>query len=176
MFLWVINVLLHKSSPSALFTFNTVRPRQHGHHFADDILKCVFLNENVWISIKISLKFVPEDLINNIPALVQIMAWRRPGDKPLSEATMVRLPAHICVIRPQWDNICNWSRRSAASLQSSLPNFPKTTHVRIAIGIAVNLSAKLTQSNSLPADLLTNHLLRVTAVVTMRNLCAALSD
>ena len=49
---------------------------------ADDIFKCIFLNENVWISIKISLKFVPKGLINNIPALVQIMAWRRVGDKP----------------------------------------------------------------------------------------------
>ena len=62
----------------------------------------ILLNENVWISIKISLKFVPKDLINNIPALVQIMAWRRPGAKPSSEATMVRLPTHICVTRPQW--------------------------------------------------------------------------
>ena len=40
--------------------------------------------------------------INNIPALVQIMAWRRPGDKPLSEPMMVRLPTHICDTRPQW--------------------------------------------------------------------------
>ena len=38
--------------------------------------------------------------INNIPALVQIMAWRRPGDKPLSEAMVVRLLTHICVARP----------------------------------------------------------------------------
>ena len=45
----------------------------------------VFFNENVWISIDISLKFVPKGPINNIPALVQIMAWRRPGDTPLSE-------------------------------------------------------------------------------------------
>ena len=29
-----------------------------------------FLNENVSISIKISVKFVPRDQINNIPALV----------------------------------------------------------------------------------------------------------
>ena len=36
--------------------------------------KCIFLNENIWISIKISLKFVPKGPINNIPALVQIMA------------------------------------------------------------------------------------------------------
>ena len=60
------------------------------------------MNENVSISIKISLKFVPKGPINNIPALVQIMAWRRSGDKPLSEPIMVSLPMHICVIRPQW--------------------------------------------------------------------------
>ena len=60
-----------------------------------------FLNENVWISIKISVKFILKGPINNIPALIQIMAWRRPGDKPLSESMMVRLPTHICVIRPQ---------------------------------------------------------------------------
>ena len=53
------------------------------------------------ISIKISLKFVPNGPINNIPALVQIMAWRRPGDKPLSEPMMVSLLTHICVTRPQ---------------------------------------------------------------------------
>ena len=58
--------------------FNTLGPRQNGRHFADDIFKCIFLNENVWISIKISFDFVPKGPINNISALVQIMAWRRP--------------------------------------------------------------------------------------------------
>ena len=80
----------------------TLRPRQDGRHFPDDIFKCIFLNENVWIPIIISLKFVPKGPINYIPALVQIMAWRRPGDKPLSEAMMVRLLTHMCVTRPQW--------------------------------------------------------------------------
>ena len=75
--------------------FNTLRPRQNGRHFADDIFKCIFLNENVWIPIKISMKFVPKGPINNIPALVQIMAWRRPGDKPLSEPMMISLQTHI---------------------------------------------------------------------------------
>ena len=42
-------------------------------------------NENILISISISLKFVPKGQINNILTLVQIMAWRRPGDKPLSD-------------------------------------------------------------------------------------------
>ena len=83
---------------------NTLRPRQNGRHFADDIYKWIFLNENVWIPIKISLKFVPRGPINNIPALVQIMAWRRSGDKPLSEPIMVGLTTHICVTRPQWVN------------------------------------------------------------------------
>ena len=87
---------------SPVIFVNTLRPRQHGRHFADDTFKRIFLNENVIISIKISLKFVPDGPINNIPALVQIMAWRRLGDKPLSEPMMVLLLTHICVTRPQW--------------------------------------------------------------------------
>ena len=83
---------------------NSLRPRLIRRHFADDIFKSIFFNENVWISIKLSLKFVPKGLINNIPALVPIMAWRRSGDKPLSEPMMVSLSTHICVTRPQWVN------------------------------------------------------------------------
>ena len=59
-------------------------------------------NGRVRIPIKISLEFVPNGPINKTPPLVQIMAWRRPGDKPLSEPMMVSLPTHICVTRPQW--------------------------------------------------------------------------
>ena len=84
--------------------FNTLRPRQNGRHFADGMFKCIFLNENVSTPIEISLKFVPRGSINNNPALFQIMAWRRPGDKPLSEAKMVSSLTHICVTRPQWVN------------------------------------------------------------------------
>ena len=64
-----------------------------------------FLESNGWISIKTSLKFVPKGPGDNIPALVQIMAWHRPGDKHFSESMMVRLPTHICVTRSQWVNI-----------------------------------------------------------------------
>ena len=80
---------------------NTLRSRQNGRHFADDIFKCIFLNENVSISIKISLKFVRKGPMDNIPALVQIMAWRRLGDKPLYEPMLVSLLTHTCVTRPQ---------------------------------------------------------------------------
>ena len=66
--------------------------------------KCIFVKENVWIPIEISLKFVPKGSINNNPALFQIMAWRRRGDKPVSEPIMVSSLTHICVTRPQWVN------------------------------------------------------------------------
>ena len=98
---------------------NTLRPRQNGRHFPDDIFKCIFLNENAWISIKISLKFVPKGPINKIPALIQIMAWRRSGDKPLSEPMMVSLLTHICVTRPQWGKYCYWENWSSTSLRTN---------------------------------------------------------
>ena len=53
------------------------------------------------LSINFSLTFVPWGPINNIPALVQIMAWRHLGDKPLFETMMVSSPTHICVTPPQ---------------------------------------------------------------------------
>ena len=84
---------------------NTLRPRQKGCHFLDNIFKCIFLNENVWYSIKIPLKFVCKSPIDTFPALVQTMAWRRSGNNPLSAPMMVRLLTHICVTWPQWVNI-----------------------------------------------------------------------
>ena len=77
---------------------NTLRPRQNGRR----CFQCIFLNQNVWSLLKISLKFVPRGPITNIPSLVQIMAWRRPGHKPLSKPMMVKCTTHICVTRPQW--------------------------------------------------------------------------
>ena len=57
-------------------------------NLAEDIFKCIFLNENDGILIQIWLKFVPKTPINNTPALVQVMAWRRTDDKPLPEPMM----------------------------------------------------------------------------------------
>ena len=84
-------------------SINTLRPSQNVHHFTDDIFKCIFfLNENVWMSLKIFLMFVPQVRTNNIPTLVQIMAWHQPGDKPLPKPMVVRLLMQICVTWPQW--------------------------------------------------------------------------
>ena len=110
---------------------NTLRPRKNGRHLPDDIFKCIFLNENVWNLLNISLKCIPKCIpkfrINNIPALVQIMAWRRLGDKPLSEPMMVGLLTHICVTRPQWDKdvwLSSWGifQASRQSQDTSLEN------------------------------------------------------
>ena len=64
---------------------NSLRPRQNDQHLPDDIFKCTFMNENLCISIRISLKFVPKGQIDDMSALVQVMAWRQTGDKPLTE-------------------------------------------------------------------------------------------
>ena len=77
---------------------NTLRPRQH---VADDTFNCIFVNKNMWISCRISLKFVPWAPNNNIPALVQILACRQLGVKPLSEPMMFSYLSHICVTQPQ---------------------------------------------------------------------------
>ena len=88
--------------------FNVLRRRLDGSHSADDIFPCLLLNKNIWISINISLKFVPKGPIDNITGLVQIMAWHHSADKPLSEP-MISLLMHICNTWPQWvrDHITN---------------------------------------------------------------------
>ena len=83
-------MILPKLAVAQFTAINTLRPRQNGRHFADDTFKRIFLNENIRISINISLKFLPKGPISNNPVLDQIMAWRRSGDKPLSEPMLVK--------------------------------------------------------------------------------------
>ena len=78
----ILDLVLNKLCQHRMIAhINTLRPGQNGRCFADDIS----VNKTVWISIKISLKFVPGVSINNIPASVQMMAWCQSGDTPLSE-------------------------------------------------------------------------------------------
>ena len=72
--------------------------------FSTTVSNALFINEKFCILIRISLKFVPCDPFNDKSTLVQIMARRQPGDKPLSELMMVSLLTHICVTRPQLIN------------------------------------------------------------------------
>ena len=61
------------------------------HHFPNNIFKCIFVNEKFCILIQISLKFIPKGPIDNILALVQIMAWCWSGDKPLFEPMLTQV-------------------------------------------------------------------------------------
>ena len=69
---------------------NSSLPGQNGRHFTDDFFKCIFLNAKFCILIQISMKFVPRGWFGNKWALVQIMAWRRTGDEPLSEPMLTQ--------------------------------------------------------------------------------------
>ena len=73
---------------------------------ADDIFKCIFLNENDKIPIWISLKLVPRSPIDDEPALVQVIAWRRTGDKPLPEPMLTQFTdaymRHSGEVRSLW--------------------------------------------------------------------------
>ena len=69
---------------------NSSVPGQEGRHFTDNIFSWIFLNEKFCILINISLTFVTKILIDNTAALVWIMAWRRTGDKPLSEPMLIQ--------------------------------------------------------------------------------------
>ena len=63
---------------------NTLRPRQKGRRFTNDIFNNIILNENSRILIKISLKIIPKVRIDNKSALAQITAWYKTYAKPLS--------------------------------------------------------------------------------------------
>ena len=92
---------------------NTLRPKQTVRHFPDDIFKCIFLDENIRVLLKISLTIVTKVRHNNTLTLVQIIAWLRTGDTPLLEPMMVSLLMHICVSRPQWVNDKTSAREAA---------------------------------------------------------------
>ena len=64
---------------------------------ADDNFKCIFLNENNRIQIRISLKFVPSSLIASKPVLVQVMAWRQTGNKPLPELMLTQFCIYVAL-------------------------------------------------------------------------------
>ena len=99
---------------------NALRPKQNDRHFVDSISKWIFFDEDVWTLLKISLKFVPKVRINNIPAMVQIMAWRWQDDMPLSEPMMVSLLTHIYVSLSLNEVICNCTMTTATAYMHSV--------------------------------------------------------
>ena len=139
----------------------TLRPRQYGRHFADDMLKCIFLNENVLIPIEISLKFVPTESINNNPELFQIMAWRLPADKPLPEPMVVRLQNLL------WYKT-GWVSRQVLHLLSKLQNWiwPKTGQYKTYLVSNTKIEASVRATKTKPWQ---SHLTSETVEIFIQN-------
>ena len=80
--------LLNTSNEITLNTtaFNTLRLRQNGRHFADNIFKGIFFNENIWLSHEIWLKCILKGLGDNKSTLVQAMTWSKTGNMSVSAA------------------------------------------------------------------------------------------
>ena len=95
----ITNLYLNQCWPRSLSIYgitkpqcvNTLRPRQNGWHFPENIFNCICLNGNVWILNAIWLHCVLKVSMDNNTALVQIMAWHRADDKPLSAPMMAYL-------------------------------------------------------------------------------------
>ena len=103
---------------------NTMRSRQNGRHFVEDLLKCIFLNENIWLSPKIFTKVRSYGPINNIPALViwdtMTFMWRHcnvyffyvhipvPKNKSKRDFTssLFYMQFHLKIIQRQHTTIC----------------------------------------------------------------------
>ena len=82
--------------------------------------------------------------MNNIPALVQIMAWHRPGDKPLSEPMLIILLTHVCVTWPQWVNTssdCFWWHVAFHLLSNHI--FSISMQVTCSISYLAHIHSKL---------------------------------
>ena len=89
---WKFGSLYHTLSSSVLTHWGLEKMAAISQMTFSNALKCL----------NVDCKFVPKDPFNNISTLVQVMAWRRPSNKPLSEPMMVSSLTHICVTRPQW--------------------------------------------------------------------------
>ena len=85
----------HNSTANALelrlFCINSSPPGQNGHHFVNNIFKYIFRNKKKRYSIQISLEVFPKGPIDNKSTLVQVMAWRQTGDKPLPEPMLTQV-------------------------------------------------------------------------------------
>ena len=137
---------------------NTLRPRQNGRHFPDDIFKCIFFNENISISIQISLKFVPKGPINNIPALVQIswlvadqstshylsqwwfVYWRIFASLGLTELIWPLYWHYISHFLPRFGGNTNHSHAQHSYLDFCLMNFSHTNNKWISVSCAICLN------------------------------------
>ena len=120
---------------------NTLRPIQNGCRFANDTFKRICLKENVIISITISLNFVPNGPINNIPAMGHRMTWHRQGDKPLSAPMTTDAYMRLSELR---------NNHQRASLSNNITLSTSMLFINFLPGI---VSSKISYSNFVPSTI-----------------------
>ena len=122
------------------------------------------MNDNMWISINISLNFVAVGQIKINTSLVQILAWCRSGDKPLSEPMMVSLMTLICVSRPQWfkeEKDHTWcANQRYLSLHTQRGSCPQTVwNILVELVVLGHTSVSYCRFDNILSYLITNSLL-----------------
>ena len=90
-----------------------ISPGQNGRHFADHIFRCIFINEKFWLGIHWCL------FLRSNWALVQVMAWRRTGVKPIPEPMLAQFTDAYMRHKGRWVDMLN---------DIQLKDFPKTVH------------------------------------------------
>ena len=164
---------LHVWGKSLNMYFNTLRLRQNGCRFTDITFKCIFLNKNVRISIKILLNLVPKGPINNNPALVQIMAWRRSGNKPLSEPMIlvywrIYASSGLNELNKSWEFV---QRNTDIKKSINLPNIKENTIISyISIGFFIVWQTRLQTSYGIlyyPTNMVANNIYK--NIVSLNN-------
>ena len=85
--------------PLGISSCKLIPPGQNGHHYADNIFKCIFWNE---IAMQISLKFVPKGAFHSKLTLVQVMAWHQTDDKPLIELMLTQVTDTYMQHKGRW--------------------------------------------------------------------------
>ena len=84
-FCWSVKLGLACATSNIVVGINSSPSKKMAAILPDDSFEYIFLNENLWIPTEISSKFVSKGPVSDILALFRMMAWRRTGDKSLSE-------------------------------------------------------------------------------------------
>ena len=135
----MVFILSVQSTPAVWLTYWD--PRQNGRHVADDVLRCVLFNETVWISIIISLKFVPMCPIDNKSA--------KQATSHYWNQWWFTLLMHICVTPPHWtDEHYSHATRSSKQGWGQLHNIYSTPTPEVSTPTPTPANLQNINSNS----------------------------
>ena len=129
-----------------IWMIETLRHLQNYRHFIDDI-QYIFLKGDVFILIKISLRFLPRSLMPNSVALVQVMPWHRTGHKPFPEPMMTQLTDEYMHHQAPTGNISVLTGRVSAA--HAIQTVPKAGRELYIVGVLCRHQGDVTEHDRL---------------------------